>query len=208
MGCVNGDEAKEGRRDDAADDGGIATNEKRGDRPAQLDRLELVSLFRPPPKSTADEYPFPRRQPCVVVGTKIQSSPTRDNDVHHRDAIESMLPPFRAAAAAISQLRDQYIASGTADTSRVVTSRMTMAAGDSDWDAPARRLIMEGICDRIQNLVNDGTYASAWLAKQNDATGTTNDEGEHLRVRAEMAGDVREAELKVLRSLLGELSDG
>jgi hypothetical protein len=203
---VNGATAKE-NRDDATDKD-ETINKKRGDRPEQLDRLQLVSLFRPPPKSTADEYPFLRRQPCVVVGTKIQSSLSHDNDIHHRDAIESILPPFRAAACVISKLRDQKNTSGTADTSQIVASRMMMAAGDSNWDAPARRLIIEGISDRIRNLVDDGANAKAWLAKQNDATGMTNDGGEHHRCRAYMAGDVREAELKVLRSLQGELLDG
>jgi hypothetical protein len=82
---------------------------------------------------------------------------------------------------------------------------MAMAAGDSDWDAPARKLIQEGISDRIQYLADDGTNAKAWLAKQNDATSMADGNGEHRRLRADMAGDVREAELKVLRTLQKEL---
>jgi hypothetical protein len=156
------------------------SNKERSDRPEQLDHLQVVSLFRQPPKSTAKEYPFPRRQPCVVVGTKIQSSPSYDNDYYHRDAIKSILPAFRAAASAISQLRYHYRSSGNANTSQIVASqKMAMAAGDSDWDVPARKLIQEGISDRIQNLVDDGTNAKAWLAKQNDATSTADENGEH-----------------------------
>ncbi|KAL3766808.1 hypothetical protein ACHAW5_009700 [Stephanodiscus triporus] len=184
------------------------TNKKNIDRPKQLDRLQLVSLFQPPPKSTAKKYPFLRRQPCVVIGTKIQISLSDENDHYHCDAINSVLPAFRAAASAISQLRNNHQRFGNANTSQIVASQMTMAAGDSDWDVPARQLIMEGISDRIQNLVDDGTNAKAWLAKQNDATGMTDRNGEHGRFRADMASDVREAELKVLRVLLKELLNG
>ncbi|KAL3822600.1 hypothetical protein ACHAXA_006385 [Cyclostephanos tholiformis] len=195
------------KRDDAIDEDETIENVK-SERPEQLERLQLVSLFRPPPMSTAEEYPFLRRQPCVVVGTKIQSSPSRDNDLYHRDAIESILPAFRAAASAISQLRDQQNRSGTANTSQIVTSQMAVAARDSGWNAPARRLIMEGIIDRVKNLVDDGTNAKAWLAKQNDATGMADDSEEHRRFRADMARDLREAELKVLRALEKELLNG
>lgn len=194
------------QKNDGTTDKNDTSNKEKTDRPEQLDHLQLVSLFRAPPKSTAKEYPFPRRQPCVVVGTKIQSSPSYDNDCYHRDAIKSILPAFRAAASAILQLRNHYRSLGSADASQTVDSqKMAMAAGDSDWDAPARKLIQEGISDRIQYLADDGTNAKAWLAKQNDATSMADGNGEHRRLRADMAGDVREAELKVLRTLQKEL---
>ncbi len=201
-------EAVEEQKNDDAPDKNATSNKEKSDRPEQLYRLLVVSLFQPPPKSTAKEYPFPRRQPCVVVGTKIQSSPSYDNDHYHRDAIKSVLPAFRAAASAILQLRNHHRRLGNTNTSQIVASQMAMAAGDSDWDVYARKLMQEGISDRIQNLVGGGTNAKAWLAKQIDATGTTDRYGEHLRFRADMAWDVREAELKVLRTLQKELLHG
>ena len=106
------------------------------DRPAQLNRLEVVSLFRPPPKFTADEQlSFPRRQPCVVVGTKVQSTDSRSNNDHyHRDAIESILPAFRAAASAISQLRTNHQQCGDSGSSSspIEASQMAMAAASLD----------------------------------------------------------------------------
>ena len=34
--------------------------------PKQLRRIEVVSLFRPPPASTADEFPFTRHSACIM----------------------------------------------------------------------------------------------------------------------------------------------
>jgi len=180
----------------------IEDDNQSGDRPDQLNRLEVVSLFVPAIEQS--EYPFPLRQPCVVVGTKIHvSSSDTSNDHHHRTAIESILPAFRAAASAISQLRNNHQKS---DTTPIEASQMAMAAAsldkDVDWDTPALELINEGINDRIQTLVTDGKAANTWLAKQNDASGM-NDlvAKERRQLRADMAKDVRHSELMVLQTL-------
>jgi len=172
------------------------------DRPNQLNRLEVVSLFVP--ASEPSEYPFPLRRPCVVVGTKIHvSSSDTSNHHHHRTAIESILPAYRAAASAISQLRDNHEKS---DASPIEASQMAMAAAsldkDVDWDTPALELINEGINDRIQTLVSDGKATNTWLAKQNDASGMNDHVAkEHRQLRADMAKDVRHSELMVLQTL-------
>jgi len=177
------------------------------DRPEQLNRLEVVSLFRPPPSGTADEFAFPRRQPCVVVGTKIQSSDSDTNNHHnHRHAIESILPAFRAAASAISQLRHNHQSSSIDDVAPIKASPMAVAAAsldkNTDWDELALKLIQDGIKDRSQTLVDDGKAAESWLAQQNDANGIDDqNDREHRQFRAGVASDVREAELNVLRTL-------
>jgi len=174
-------------------------------RPEQLNRLEVVSLFRPPPKSTADEFPFPRRQPCVIVGTNIQSSASATNDHYHRHAIESVLPAFRAAASAISQLRNNHQSSSDDNARPIEASKMAIAAAsldkDKDWDQPAIELLKEGVKDRLQTLVDDGKTAEDWLSKQNSATGIEDQNRQHLQFRAGVAQDVREAELIVLNTL-------
>ncbi|KAL9189652.1 hypothetical protein ACHAXT_009327 [Thalassiosira profunda] len=177
--------------------------EEKDDRPDKLDRLEVVSLFRPPPKSTGGEFPFPRRQPCVVVGTKIgAASGDADRSCHHRRSIEETLPAFRAAASAISQLRKNH---SSDDASPIEASQMAMAAASLDksvdWDAQALALIREGIADRMTTLVDDGKAAEAWLARQNDVNGADDQSREHRQFRAGVARDVREAELMVLDAL-------
>ena len=166
------------------------------DRPEQLNRLEVVSLFRRP---TA-EYPFPLRQPCVVVGTKIQNSPDDTNDHYHRHAIESVLPAFRASASAIAQLRNNHESDD--DHASISASSMTIAAASLDksldWDIPAMELINEGIKDRLQTLESDGKAANEWLATQNEAISM---DAMHREFRADVAKDVRNAELMVLRTL-------
>jgi len=188
------------------------------ERPDQLNRLEVVSLFRPPPSGDDDKFPFPRRQPCVVVGTKIQSSDCdTDNAHHHRRAIEAVLPAYRAAASAISQLRDnhQKISSSSSSNnddddrspSPIEASRMAMAAAsldkDADWDTLALKLMQDGMKDRCRTLVKDGKVAESWVARRNDAENSMDDpQGrEHRQFRAGMARDAREAELNVLRVL-------
>lgn len=193
---VKARQKSEGDEDDGADE--------EDDRPDMLNRLEVVSLFRPPPKMTAEEFPFPRRQPCVVVGTKIQTnSAGTDNSKHHRHTIESILPAFRAAASALSQLRKNH---QNSSNDNVEASQMAMAAASldksTDWDALALDLIKEGMKDRVQTLVNDGRAAEAWRAKQNDANGTKDGANrEHRQFRVGVAGDVRDAELNVLVTL-------
>jgi len=172
------------------------------DRPDQLNRLEVVSLFVQ--ASEPSEYPFPLRRPCVVVGTKIHvSSSDTSNDHHHHTAIESILPAYRAAASAISQLRNNHQKS---DASPIEASQMAMAAAsldkDVDWNTSALELINEGINDRIQSLVTHGKAVDTWLAKQNDASGLNDQVAkEHRQLRADMAKDVRYSELMVLQTL-------
>ena len=189
-------DGKDGEEDDGDDD-----------RPAQLNRLEVVSLFRPPPKFTADEQlSFPRRQPCVVVGTKVQSTDSRrNNDHYHRDAIETILPASRAASSAISQLRTKHQQRGdssSSSSSPIEASQMAMAAASLDkhtnWDIPAMELIKEGINDRIQTLVTDGKSAEAWLVSQNEIDQFGR---EHREYRADLSREARNAELLVLRTL-------
>jgi hypothetical protein len=162
------------------------------DRPKQMNRIDVVSLFRPPPASTADEFPFTRRQPCVVVCTKIQSSPSDTNDHYHRHAIELIYPAFRAAASAILQLKHNYSSEAEAKT---------VHDNDSDVDLLAQDLIKEGIRDRIQNLDNFGAAAQTWLDQENAIKDMDDQSRDHLQRRAGLARDVREAELIVLRTL-------
>jgi hypothetical protein len=169
------------------------------DWPKQLRRIEVVSLFRPPPASTADEFPFTRRQPCVVVRTKIQSSPSVINDHYHRHAIELIIPAFRAAAFALSQLKRKH-SSGTGEA--------TILDNESDVEMMATSLIKECIRDRIQNLIEFGTIAEAWLARQTTTTDMDDQSREHLHCRAGVARNVREAELSVLRTLETAILEG
>lgn len=177
------------------------------DRPEQLNRLEVVSLFRPPPKATADKFPFPRRQPCVIVGTKIQASVSASNDHCHRHAIESVLPAFRAAASAISQLRKNHKASSGDDhvSPPIEASQMAMAAASldkgKDWDEPAMELLNNSVKDRLRTLIDDGETATEWVTKRNSATGIDDENMQHQQFRAGVAHDVREAEFMVLRTL-------
>jgi hypothetical protein len=178
---------------DAADGDREALKKVGNDIPKQLDRIEVVSLFRPPPASTANEYPFTRRQPCVIVGTKIQSTPSDTNDHHHQYAIERILPAFRAAASALSQLKHKH-SSKAAET--------TLVDNESDLNSQAIDLIKEGIKDRIHNLVEYGIAAEKWLAQDTSISTDLDDQSkEHRQYRAGVAMDVRESELIVLRTL-------
>lgn len=186
-------------------DGDNTANEAENDRPEQINRLEVVSLFRPPPALTREEFPFPRRQPCVVAGTKIQAVATAANDHYHRHAIQSILPAFRAAASAVSQLRTNYQSSSD-NASSVSASQMAMAAASidksTDWDALAIQMIRDGISDRLKTLSEDGKAADAWLSKRNDASGMDDRENrDHRQFRAGVARDVRESEMIMLRAL-------
>ena len=215
----------------AAVDAAAAANHKKtsqgdskddeGKRPEQLNcGLQLVSLFRPPPTSTAKEYPFVRRQPCAIVGTKIQHSTSCqdiNNQDHHLDAIEIILPAFRAAACALSQLRNQYQELGIVDPSQVDASLMVKAATSRDeWDVSARKLIMYGIHERLQYLA-DSTQSANYLRltrqpQSNDDDDDGNgmiDESEsgeqHRKLRTIMAKEIKEMEILVLNTLQEEL---
>jgi hypothetical protein len=202
LAAVNAANEIKARQQQQSDTEAIEDDDQSDDRPDQLNRLEVVSLFVP--ASETSEYPFPLRRPCVVVGTKIHvSSSDTSNDHHHRTAIESILPAYRAAASAISQLRNNHQKS---DASPIEASQMAMAAAsldkDTDWDTTALELINEGIDDRIQTLVTDGKAADTWLAKQNDASGMSDQVAkEHRQLRTDMAKDVRYSELMVLQTL-------
>ncbi|KAL7489409.1 hypothetical protein ACHAW6_015007 [Cyclotella cf. meneghiniana] len=171
--------------------------ESDSDRPHQLNRLEVLSLFRPP------SYPFPRRQPVVVVGTKIAMGADTRNQNYHKRAITSILPAFRAAASAISQLRHNH---QNSISSPIAASQMAIAAAsidnNTDWDIPALCLIRDGIDDRIQTLLQDGKDAELWLEK---ATSINCSEDSYSR--AYVSRNVREAELKVLERIRHELSE-
>ena len=179
------------------------------DRPSQLDRLEVLSLFRPPPALTANDFPFARRQPYVVVGTKIGASHqiTCSNRQCHREAIQKVLPAYRAAACAIAQLRLNH--KNGDPSSSIQASQMSSAAAsldkDNDWDEAAQTLMRVGINDRIQTIERDGKAANAWLGQIR--TGHRLDENslQHRQFRYEMSSDIREAELNVLQTLDNEL---
>ena len=195
-----------------------------GKRPEQLNcGLQLVSLFRPPPTSTAKEYPFTRRQPCAIVGTKIQHSTSCqdiNNQHHHLDAIETILPAFRASAFALSQLRNQYQELGIVDPSQVDASLMVKAATSGDeWDVSARKLIMYGIHERLQYLV-DSTQNANYLRLTRQPQSNDDDDDvhgmidesesgeQHRKLRTTMAKDVKEMEILVLNTLQEELLKG
>ncbi|KAK1746091.1 N-lysine methyltransferase [Skeletonema marinoi] len=170
------------------------------DRPSQLDRLEVLSLFRPPPALTANDFPFARRQPCVVVGTKIGASRQITSSI-------KVLPAYRAAACAIAQLRLNH--KNGDPSSSIQASQMSSAAAsldkDNDWDEAAQTLMRVGINDRIQTIERDGKAANAWLGQIR--TGHRLDENslQHRQFRYEMSSDIREAELNVLQTLDNEL---
>lgn len=188
-------------------------------RPEQLNRgLQIVSLFRPPPTSTAKEYPFVRRQPSVIVGTKIQLSTSFCDDVinnqqYNLDAIKAILPAFRAAACAISQLCDQYHELGFVDPSQVDASLLVMSATSSEWNVSARKLILDGIHERLTYLVDSTQNASYLrLTRQPQSEGDGNGmivesktSEQHRKLRIIMANDVRKMEILVLNSLQEEL---
>lgn len=178
------------------------------DRPTQLDRLEVVSLFKPPPVLTAKDFPFPRRQPCVVVGTKIGLDRMRDsNREHRRDAITKVLPAFRAAASAIAQIRLNH--KNGEPTSSIQASKMTMAAAsldETDWDESALDLMRAGINDRIETIQHDANSADSWLAQFTIGDRLDETSLQHREFRGKMATDVRKAELNVLYTLDNELT--
>ena len=146
----------------------LVADETDSDRPELLSRVEVVSLFRPPPAHTASDFPFDRRQPCVIVGTKIQapdSSTTETiNKRHHQNAIQNILPAFRAAASALHQLRQNHNQSGDDAASPIQASQMAIAAASLDqsknWDEPATELMKEGIQDRIRTLLENRAVSS------------------------------------------------
>jgi len=192
------------------DSGSEITSKVKTDRPAQLDRLEVVSLFRPPPALTANDFPFARRQPCVVVGTKIGVSDqiTSSNQQYHREALKKVLPAYRAAASAIAQLRLNH--KNGDSSSSIQASQMAMAAASldkgTDWDEAALKLIRLGINDRIQTIKGDGIAASTWLAKSTTVRRLDEISLQHRQFRADMSSDIREAELNVLHTLYNELN--
>ena len=211
----------EARRESAKDaDDSQSTNVDRSDRPELLNQLEIVSLFRPPPAHTAKEFPFTRRQPCVVVGTKIQAydSASNINRHHCKKAIQSILPAFRAAASALSQLRHNHQltqsthnSSGDNDPSPIKASQMAIAAASLDsntnWDEHALTLILEGIQDRIQTLIEGGKAADTWISGIEKVVGANDyNDYQHRQLRAGMAKDAREAEITVLHTFKDELS--
>lgn len=192
------------------DSGNENASENQTDRPEQLDRLEVVSLFRPPPALTAKDFPFPRRQPCVVLGTKIGASDeiASANQQYHREAIKKVLPAYRAAASAIAQLRLNH-KSGDSSSS-IQASQMALAAAsldkDTDWDEAALNLMRLGINDRIQTITSDGKAASAWLTQSTTANSMDEVSLQHRQFRADMSADIRDAELNVLRTIDNELN--
>ncbi|KAL3801462.1 hypothetical protein ACHAWO_002174 [Cyclotella atomus] len=173
------------------------------DIPHQLEQIEVLSLFRPPPSQTAEEFPFQRRQPVIVVGTKIDTTTDNSqNAAYHKRVIQSVLPTFRAAASAIAQLRHNY---QNNISTPIEASQMAKAAASIDpgidWDGPALELIRSGIEERIRTIMDNGKEAEAWLER------VTSQEGlKDLQLRAGLARDVREAELRVLEKLKDEIA--
>ncbi len=175
------------------------------DRPDLLCRMEIVSIFRSPPAHTASDFPFTRRQPCLIVGTKLQSNDSTTSASgmnYHKDSVDNALPAFRAAASALQQLRDNASQSGRKTHSPVQASKMAKAAASldssKDWDEPALELMEWGIQDRIETLVAASNAANAWLSSN-----PVEDLNEklHRQLRADMASDVKNSELNVLLSL-------
>eukprot|EP00804_Cyclotella_cryptica_P018825 CCRYP_018291-RA/>CCRYP_018291-RA protein AED:0.00 eAED:0.00 QI:119/1/1/1/0/0/2/691/645 len=170
--------------------------------PNRRNRIQILSVFRPPSPETSPTNTVLRRQPVVVVETKIHNGKDSDNQHHHKLAIKSILPAFRAAAAAISQLRHNH---QKGSSSPIKSSQMALAAasndGGKDWDAPALALIRDGINDRITALLQGGQNAEMWLAEVSDINSS-----DHRQHRANLARATRDAELRVLEKLLSELS--
>mmetsp|Transcript_6309 Transcript_6309/g.9864 ORF Transcript_6309/g.9864 Transcript_6309/m.9864 type:complete len:670 (-) Transcript_6309:227-2236(-) len=189
--------------------GSVDSTEDKTGRPAQLDRLEIVSLFRPPPALTANNFPFARRQPCVVVGTRIGISDhiTSTSRRCHQEAIKKVLPAYRAAASVIAQLRQNYVNGD--QLSSIEASQISIAAASTDkgtdWDKAAFQLMRLGIDDRIQTIERDGKSATAWLGQFTTGNRQDKDSIQHRQFRYEMSLEVREAELNVLRTLDNEL---
>ena len=183
------------------------------DRPALLDRLEVVSLFRPPPALTAKDFPFTRRQPCVVVGTKIgapdQFTSSSFNRQYHREAIVKVLPAYRAAASVIAQLRLNHKNGDSSSSIQASQMGGTAAASldkGTDLDNVALELMKLGIDDRIQTIKHDGKAANARLAQFTMGDRLDENSLQHRQSRAEMSSDIREAELNVLHTLANELN--
>ena len=186
--------------------GSEKTSEDQTDRPAQLDRLEVVSLFRPAPELTKNKFPFPRRQPCVVVGTKIGASEQISfaNRPHHREAIEKVLPAYRAAACALAQIRRNHKNDDSLLSIDTVELSIATVEG-SNWDEAALKLLRMGINDRIETITRDGKAASAWLTQSAARNRLDKDDLQHRQFRSEMSSDIRSAELNVLQTLSNEL---
>lgn len=195
--------ARARRTEEGGGDAGGGTGDDT--RPLPLRRLEVVSLFRPPPPGAGT---FARLQPCAVVGTRIRADGGDDDeDRHHRRAIAAALPAFRAAASAMRQLRDAHRASAP---SPVSASQMAAAAAaeEGPWQAPALELLRDGMRERLRTLKEGGSAAEAWLAAQDGAAGSEDlHSTEYRQLRAHVARDVREAEARVLRALL-ETAEG
>lgn len=175
-------------------------NQIKEERPHQLERTEVLSLFRPPPSATAEEFPFQRRQPVIVVGTKIDTADDSHNKPYHGLAIQSVLPAFKAAASAIDQLRNNY---QNNISSPIQASEMAKAAASidpkKDWTTDATALIQDGLNVRIETILDDDKNARSWLDK---ASG----QNEDRTSRAGLTQDIRRAELAVLRRLHEEVS--
>jgi hypothetical protein len=179
-------------------------SELKEERPDQLDRIEVLSVFRPPPPQTADEFPFQRRQPVIVVGTKIDTSANSStNQSYHRLAIKSILPAYRAAASAIAQLRYNH---QNNISSPIEASQMAKAAAsidtNTDWDRPALDLIQAGIEERIDTLLEKGRDAEMWLDRVK-----SQEVLDDRQSRARLSRDAREAELRVLEKLKEEITN-
>lgn len=181
----------------ARQDGGNEEVAHLGERPDQLRRVEVVSLFRPAPANVDIDFAFPRRQPCVVIGTKIQSESCKsDNSLHHKEAIDAVIPAFKAAASAMEQLRRNHREGNTEPISAAQMAKAAASLDTSkDWDTLGIELLEAGIRDRIDTLVQEGRAANAWLA-----TSVAGNSKER-EMRAGMAQDVRSSELAVLRAV-------
>ena len=172
------------------------------ERPQQLNRIEVLSLFRSPPHETAQEYPFSRRQPVIVVGTKIDTTDDPSNRRYHAHSIKSILPTYRAVACAIDQLRNNH---QNSVSKPIEASQMAKAAASLDktidWDTQALQLIQSAIEERMDTILINGREAEVWLEQMSCSR-----EGEEERLaRAGLARDVREAELRVLEALREEV---
>ena len=181
----------------ARQDGGNEVVDDAGERPDQLRRVEVLSLFRPAPSNVDQDFAFPRRQPCVVIGTKIQAETCKsDNSLHHKEAIEVVLPAFKAAASAIEQLRRSH---KEGNAGPIEASQMARAAASldacTDWDTRGIELLEAGMKDRINTLVQEGRAADAWIAT------TESGNSKEREMRAGMAKDVRSTELAVIRAV-------
>ncbi|KAL7476835.1 hypothetical protein ACHAW6_002669 [Cyclotella cf. meneghiniana] len=180
----------------------VDTSTKNWSTPNQRNRIQILSVFRPPPPEVSATYTVLRRQPVVVVETKIDDGTDSENQHYHRLAIKSILPAFRAAAAAISHLLRNH---QNGFSSAIKSSQLVLAASSNDeskdWDGPALSLIRDGIHDRMKALLHGGQDAEIWLAEV-----SSNNFSEDRNYRAKLSRDTRDAELRVLEKLLSELS--